>query len=123
MTKGIRQSLVWPGVIRGVYDETNGAMANLPQLEDLHIIDMDDTMGHEHLLIIWCHDMPEMSLNGALVLSRSGRDEDIPAATIKRFKNHGYDAEAILTILNATQNKNYLIQDNSHLMVTLDTWI
>ena len=109
MNKSIRQrqSLVWPGVIRGVYDETNEAMANLPQLEDYHIIDMDDSM--EHLLIIWCHGMPEMSLNGALVLSRSGRDEDIPAETLQRFKtaikNHGYDPEDSCVFDNSDCNK------------------
>ena len=101
-----RQSLVWPGVIRAVYDETNGAMANLPQLEDFHIIDMDDTM--EHLLIIWCHGMPEMSLNGALVVSRSGRDEDIPMETLQRFKtairNHGYDSEESCVFDNSNCN-------------------
>ena len=64
MDKRIRQkqSLVWPGVIRGVYVETKGGMANLPQLEDYHIIDMG-TM--EHLLVIWCHGIPE---NRRLVL-------------------------------------------------------
>ena len=109
VNKSIRQkqSLVWPGVIRGVYDETNGAMANLPQLEDYHIIDMDVSM--EHLLIIWCHGMPEMSLNGALVLSRSGRDENIPAETLQRFKtaikNHGYDPEDSCVFDNSDCNK------------------
>ena len=90
-----RQSLVYPGVIRGLYDETNAAMSNLPQVEDYHIIDRDDTM--DNLLILSCHGMPELSLNGALVLSRSGRDEDIPEETLQRFKtsirNHGYDPE------------------------------
>ena len=36
---------------------------NLPQLEDYHIIDRTD----DHLLIIFCHGMPEANLNGALV--------------------------------------------------------
>ena len=36
---------------------------NLPQLEDYHIIDSTD----DHLLIIFCHGMPEANLNGALV--------------------------------------------------------
>ena len=88
-----KQSLVYPGVIRGLYDETNGAMANLPQVEDYHIIERDDT----NLLVIWCHGMPEMSLNGALVLSRLASYEDISPETLQRFKtairNHGYDPE------------------------------
>ena len=98
MAKRIRQkqSLVWPGVIRGVYDETNGAMANLPQLEDYHIIDMDEKM--ENLLLLSCHGLPEIQFNGALVLSRSGRDDDISPETLQRFntaiRNHGYDPEA-----------------------------
>ena len=36
---------------------------NLPQLEDYHIIDRTA----DHLLIIFCHGMPEANLNGALV--------------------------------------------------------
>ena len=36
---------------------------NLPQLEDYHIIDSTE----DHLLIIFCHGMPEANLNGALV--------------------------------------------------------
>ena len=48
-------------------DETNRAMANLPQLEDYHILDRDDS----HLLILSCHGLPEITFNGALVLSRS----------------------------------------------------
>ena len=66
---------------------------NLPNVEDYHIIDRDSS----HLLIIFCHGMPEMSLNGALVLSRSGDDRDIPVETLERFKaairDHGYDPE------------------------------
>ena len=46
---------------------TNRAMANLPQLEDYHILDRDDS----HLLILSCHGLPEITFNGALVLSRS----------------------------------------------------
>ena len=42
---------------------------SLPQLEDYHIIARDA----EHLLVIFCHGMPEAHLNGALVLSRSGQ--------------------------------------------------
>ena len=53
--------------------------------------------------------MPEMSLNGALVLSRSGRDEDIPAETLQRFKtaikNHGYDPEDSCVFDNSDCNK------------------
>ena len=52
----------------------------MPNVEDYHIIDRDSS----HLLIIFCHGMPEMSLNGALVLSRSGDDRDIPAETLER---------------------------------------
>ena len=62
-------------------------------MEDYHIIDRDSS----HLLILSCHGMPEMSLNGALVLSRSGDDRDISEETLARFKEairaHGYDPE------------------------------
>ena len=65
----------------------------MPNLEDYHIIARDDS----HLLIIFCHGMPEMSLNGALVLSRSGDIKDISEETLARFKaairDHGYDPE------------------------------
>ena len=38
-------------------------LPNLPQIEDYHIIDSTE----DHLLIIFCHGMPESNLNGALV--------------------------------------------------------
>ena len=41
--------------------------------------------------------MPDINLNGALNLSRSGDGEDIPAKTLERFKiaikEHGYDSK------------------------------
>ena len=98
-----RQSLVYPGVVRGLYDETNAAMSNLPQLEDYHIIDTDEAM--EKLLVLWCHGTPEMSFNGALVLSRSARDDDISPETLRRFNtaisNHGYDPEEFCSLDNS----------------------
>ena len=60
-----------------------------------HSIVMDETV--ENLLILWCRGMSEMSLTGALVLSRSGRDEVILRETLQRFKsanrNHEFDPE------------------------------
>jgi len=98
-----RQSLVYPGVVRGLYDETNAAMSNLPQLEDYHIIDTDEAM--EKLLVLWCHGTPEMSFNGALVLSRSAKDDDISPETLRRFNtaisNHGYDPEEFCSLDNS----------------------
>jgi len=72
-------SLIHPGVLRHTYE---GEFPNLPQMEDYHIIDSTD----DHLLILWCHGMPEINLNGALVLSRartSGPDDQ----TLDRFKS------------------------------------
>ena len=40
-------------------------LPNLPQMEDLHIIDSTA----DHLLVLWCHGMPDVNLNGALVSS------------------------------------------------------
>ena len=98
-----RNSIKYPGVLRGLYDETNAAMSNLPQLEDYHIIDMDEKM--ENLLILFCHGLPEIQINGALVLSRSGRDDDISPETLQRFdtviRNHGYDPEAFCLLDNS----------------------
>jgi len=71
-------SLIHPGVLRHTYE---GEFPNLPQMEDYHIIDSTD----DHLLILWCHGMPEINLNGALVLSRartSGPDDQ----TLDRFE-------------------------------------
>ena len=105
VSKMIRQrnSIKYPGVLRGLYDETNAAMSNLPQLEDYHIIDMDEKM--ENLLILFCHGLPEIQINGALVLSRSGRDDDISPETLQRFntaiRNHGYDPEAFCLLDNS----------------------
>ena len=66
---------------------------NLPQLEDYHIIDMDDS----HLLILFCHGMPELNLNGAIVVSRSPGRESLSEETLARFKaavkDHGYDPD------------------------------
>jgi len=72
-------SLPYPGVLRHTYE---GAFPNGPQIEDYHIIDSTD----DHLLIIFCHGMPEANLNGALVLSRtqtSAPDDQ----TQERFKS------------------------------------
>ena len=64
----------------------------MPQLEDYHIIDRDDS----HLLIIFCHGMPDINLNGALVLSRSP-DMKMSEETLTRFKaairEHGYNPD------------------------------
>jgi len=72
-------SLIHPGFLRHTYE---GELPNLPQMEDLHIIDSTA----DHLLILWCHGMPDVNLNGALVLSRdrtSGPDDH----TLDRFKS------------------------------------
>ena len=77
-------SLIHPGFLRHTYEgevvkQTNPKhlpiksifycfsfqLPNLPQMEDLHIIDSTA----DHLLILWCHGMPDVNLNGALVSS------------------------------------------------------
>ena len=67
--------------------------ANIPQIEDYHIIDRDDS----HLLILWCHGMPDLNLNGALIMSRHSDNDHLPEETLVRFKqaikDHGYDPE------------------------------
>ena len=74
---------------------------NLPQVEDYHIIDMDNS----HLLIIWCHGLPEFRNNGALVASRTGNYNDISDETLQRFKKaikqHGLDEEKICIFQNS----------------------
>jgi len=86
-------SLPYPGVLRGTYGRDNAAFSNLPQLEDYHIIDQDDS----HLLILSCHGLPEVNFNSALVLSRSNNINDLKQKTLDRFnqviKEHGYDPE------------------------------
>jgi len=72
-------SLPHPGVLRHTYE---GELPNLPQIEDYHIIDSTD----DHLLIIFCHGMPESNLNGALVLSRSPTSSP-DDQTLDRFKS------------------------------------
>ena len=72
-------------------------LPNLPQLEDYHIVARDSN----HLLIVFCHGMPEVSLNGMLVLSRTGRHEDLSQRTLERFEaavvGHGYDPQQFCT--------------------------
>lgn len=55
----------------------------------------------KHLLIVFCHGMPEVSLNGMLVLSHTGRQEDLSQQTLKRFEaavlGHGYDPQQFCT--------------------------
>jgi len=72
-------SLPHPGVLRHTYE---GELPNLPHKEDYHIIDSTD----DHLLIIFCHGMPESNSNGALVLSRS-RTSALDDQTLDRFKS------------------------------------
>jgi len=72
-------SLIHPGVFRHTYE---GEFPNLPQMEVGHIIDSTD----DHLLVIWCHGMPETTLNGALVLSRA-RTSAPDDQTLDRFKS------------------------------------
>jgi len=74
-----QMSLPHPGVLHHNYE---GVFPNLPQLEDYHIIDRTA----DHLLIIFCHGMPEANLNGALVLSRS-QTTTPGEQTLERFKS------------------------------------
>merc|ERR1711909_45896 len=93
--KRIKQSLSlpYPGVVRVNYDESNGAFPALPDIEDYHIVDKDDS----HLLVIFCHGTPNNNLNGAFLLSRSSDYENISEETLIRFKaaieEHGYNPE------------------------------
>ena len=63
--------------------------------------------------------MPDINLNGALILSRSGDGEDIPEKTLERFKiaikEHGYDSEELLNFDNSGCDSEKFSEKQHHL--------
>jgi len=98
--RGIKQQITLPynGVVRATYGGEEPHPGGPVQEEEYHIIDHDPS----HLLILWCHGMPEVRMNGAIVLSRT--KELVPKDILARFQRqvgeHGMDPEDLCVFHN-----------------------